>query len=71
MFVSLSYLAVAYIGGIASIAGALVGGLLVEGGLAFTVLERATGLGEYHLLLSGAGLVAVAVLRPEGIVGRR
>ena len=71
VFVSLSYLAVAYIGGIASIAGALIGGLLVDGGLAFTVLDRVTGLGEYQLLASGAGLVAVAVLRPEGIAGRR
>jgi len=71
VFVSLSYLAVAYVGGIASIAGALVGGLLVEGGLAFTVLERAAGLGRYQLLVSGLALVLVAVLRPEGIVGRR
>jgi len=71
VFVSLSYLAVAYVGGIASIAGALVGGLLVEGGLAFTVLERVAGLGRYQLLVSGAALVLVAVLRPEGIVGRR
>ena len=71
VFVSLSYLAVAYVGGIASIAGALVGGLLVEGGLAFTVLERAAGLGRYQLLVSGAALVLVAVLRPEGLVGRR
>ncbi|MDP8937879.1 MAG: ABC transporter permease [Actinomycetota bacterium] len=71
VFVSLSYLAVAYVGGIASIAGALIGGLLVEGGLAFTVLERAAGLGRYQLLVSGAALVLVAVLRPEGVVGRR
>jgi len=71
VFVSLSYLAVAYVGGIASIAGALVGGLLADGGLAFGVLGRAAGLGRYQLLVSGAALVAVAVLRPEGIVGRR
>lgn len=71
VFVSLSYLAVAYVGGIASIAGALVGGLLVEGGLAFTVLERTAGLGRYQLLVSGAALVLVAVLRPQGVVGRR
>ena len=71
VFVSLSYLAVAYVGGIASIAGALVGGLLVEGGLAFTVLERAAGLGRYQLLASGLALVLVTVLRPEGLAGRR
>jgi branched-chain amino acid transport system permease protein len=71
VFVSLSYLAVAYVGGIASIAGALIGGLLVDGGLAFTLLERTVGLGRYQLLVSGAALVLVAVLRPEGIAGRR
>jgi branched-chain amino acid transport system permease protein len=66
VFVSLSYLAAAYLGGIASVAGALVGGLLVPGGLAFTVIS-----GRYQLLATGLGLIAVALLRPQGIVGRR
>jgi branched-chain amino acid transport system permease protein len=65
VFVSLSYLAAAYLGGIASVGGALVGGLLVPGGLVFTVVD-----GKYQLLLTGIGLVAVAILRPQGIVGR-
>ena len=65
MFVSLAYLAVAYLGGIAGVAGALVGGLLVPGGLVFTLLD-----GRYQLLVSGLGLIAVAILRPQGIVGR-
>ncbi len=65
VFVSLSYLAAAYLGGIASVSGALLGGLLVPSGLAFTVFD-----GKYQLLVSGIGLIAVAVLRPQGIVGR-
>ncbi len=66
-FVSLAYLAVAYLGGIAGIAGALVGGLLVPNGLAFTLLD----LGRYQLLCSGLGLMVVTVLAPGGITGGR
>jgi branched-chain amino acid transport system permease protein len=67
VFVSLAYLAVAYLGGIAGIAGALVGGLLVPNGLVFTLLD----LGRYQLLASGVGLMAVTVLAPGGLTGWR
>lgn len=67
VFVSLAYLAVAYVGGIAGIGGALVGGLLVPNGLAFTLLD----LGRYQLLASGLGLMAVTVLAPGGLTGWR
>jgi branched-chain amino acid transport system permease protein len=67
VFVSLAYLAVAYLGGIAGIAGALVGGLLVPNGLAFTVLN----LGRYQLLVSGIGLMVVTVAAPGGVTGWR
>ena len=67
VFVSLAYLAVAYLGGIAGIGGALVGGLLVPNGLAFTLLD----LGRYQLLVSGLGLMVVTVLAPGGLTGWR
>lgn len=67
VFVSLSYLAVAYLGGIAGIAGAVVGGLLVPSGIAFTLLD----LGRWQLLVSGLGLMAVTVLAPGGLTGWR
>ena len=69
VFVSLGFLAYAYLGGIATVGGALVGGVLVGGGVASTALDRWLGLGRFHLLLSGVGLVAVALLVPEGIAG--
>jgi len=69
VFVSLSYLAVAYVGGIASIAGALVGGSLVAGGILFTAVEGVAGLGRYQLLMSGIALTVMAVLRPDGLAG--
>ena len=67
VFVSLAYLAVAYLGGVAGIAGAVVGGLLVPSGVAFTFLD----LGRYQLLVSGLGLMVVTVLAPGGITGWR
>ncbi|HMA47090.1 MAG TPA: ABC transporter permease [Frankiaceae bacterium] len=67
---SLLFLAVAAVGGVTSVRGALLGGLLVPGGLAFTALDRLAGLGRYQLLLSGVALVAVVVLAPEGLAGR-
>ena len=71
VFVSLSFLAATYLGGVARISGALVGGLLVPGGLAFTALDRVAGLAEYSLLISALALVAVAVLAPQGLTGLR
>ena len=65
VFVSLSYLAAAYLGGIASVSGAVVGGLLVPSGLVFTVVD-----GKYQLLITGLALILVAIARPQGIVGR-
>jgi branched-chain amino acid transport system permease protein len=67
VFVSLAYLAVAYLGGVAGIAGAVVGGLLVPNGVVFTLLD----IGRYQLLVSGLGLMAVTVLAPGGITGWR
>jgi branched-chain amino acid transport system permease protein len=71
VFVSLAFLAATYLGGVARISGALVGGLLVPGGLAFTALDKAAGLAEYSLLLSATALVVVAVLAPQGLTGLR
>lgn len=66
---SISYLAVAYLGGITSIAGAVVGGTLVAGGLAFKVIDDLFDLGGYQTLISGLGLIATAVFNPAGIAG--
>ncbi|WP_261562897.1 branched-chain amino acid ABC transporter permease, partial [Frankia tisae] len=68
---SLMFFAFAYLGGIASVSGAVTGGLLVGGGLGFTILNRVFGLpDEFVLLLGGLGLVVTAVLNPEGVAGK-
>lgn len=65
---SLLFFAFAYLGGIARVSGAVVGGLLVSGGLAFTFGERVLGIPqEFGLLLGGFGLVLASVTNPEGI----
>lgn len=66
---SLTFLTVAYLGGINRISGAVVGGLLVANGLMFTALDRWVGFGEYVTLAGGLGVVITAVANPEGIAG--
>jgi branched-chain amino acid transport system permease protein len=70
VFASLAFLAAAYLGGVARISGALVGGLLVPGGLVLTALDRVDALQDTGLLLSGLAVLVVVVLAPEGITGQ-
>ncbi len=69
VFVSMSFLAVAYLGGITSVGGAVAAGLIVNGGLVFTALDRWIGFGQYETLVIGLLLVLTAILNPEGIAG--
>ena len=64
----LLFFAFAYLGGITRISGAVIGGLLVSNGLAFTFGEKTLGIPpEFSLLLGGIGLVFAAATNPEGI----
>jgi branched-chain amino acid transport system permease protein len=64
----LQLLALAYLGGIGSIAGAVVGGVLAPSGL-FTVVILGGGSSIDQFLITGLGLVVVAVKFPQGIAG--
>jgi branched-chain amino acid transport system permease protein len=67
---SLTFLAFAYMGGISSISGAVIGGLLVTDGVIFTALQQWTGLSpNYTQLIGGLGLVVTVLTNPEGIAG--
>jgi len=68
-FTGLEFLVFAYLGGITSITGALVAGLLAPLGLVFVVLNRVVDLGSYYLLVSGLTVIAVAIFNPEGLDG--
>ena len=69
VFVSLSLLAVTYLGGIANVSGAMVGGVLATGGIGFYTLNELFGFGRYEGLIGGVGLILTAILNPEGISG--
>jgi branched-chain amino acid transport system permease protein len=69
VFVSLGYLAVIFLGGVATVGGSVVGGVLASGGLGFYCLQQWIGLGRYELLISGVALVLTAVFAPQGLVG--
>lgn len=67
---SFSILAFAYLGGISTVSGAVIGGMLVTNGIAFTALDKWLGISsEYGLLIGGLGLVITVVLNPDGISG--
>jgi len=64
-------LALTYLGGIASIGGALVAGLLAQAGLLTLLANGGTGgqAGTYVFALSGLGLIVMAIFAPDGITG--
>jgi ABC-type branched-subunit amino acid transport system permease subunit len=70
LFIGLGIVAFAYLGGITSILGALIGGLLVTGGLMTHITEHVFGLpGAWQLIFGGLALMVVIVRAPEGLAG--
>jgi branched-chain amino acid transport system permease protein len=63
---SLTILAFAYIGGVVSISGAVIGGLLVSQGVGFYVLSSLINVTGLYGLIGGVGLILAAVLQPDG-----
>lgn len=68
--VSIEIMALAYLGGITSVSGGFVSGLLVAGGLASTFMDQVLHLGNYYFLLSGVAVAVAAVINPEGVASR-
>jgi branched-chain amino acid transport system permease protein len=68
---SLVFFAYAYLGGISSVTGAIIGGLIVSGGLLWTFLIEVVGISsDFTFLLGGIGLIAAAIFAPDGAAGR-
>jgi branched-chain amino acid transport system permease protein len=64
----MSVLAFAYLGGISSVNGAIVGGMMSTAGLvSYFFRFHFPGFGEYFVILGGVGLVLTAIVHPEGI----
>ena len=64
---SVTFLAIAYLGGIASVPGAIFAGMITASGLTFTATQKWLNLPQtYQPLIAAAGLILMALLNPEG-----
>lgn len=63
--------ALTYLAGVGSLAGALVAAALSQSGIVTTALDNFGGgeSGDYVFALTGIALVVVAVLAPDGLTG--
>jgi branched-chain amino acid transport system permease protein len=69
VFGSITLLSLAYIGGVATVNGALLAGLLANGGLLLLALQNLIpALPEYFELVSGLSLLLIVVFQPDGVV---
>ncbi len=67
---SLTVFAFAYLGGIACISGAVTAGMLVPGGVVFTIMQTVFKVPQqFTLLLGSLAVIVTAILNPEGIAG--
>ena len=65
---ALAVLALCFLGGIATLSGALIAGVLASGGILTHLQGGATGnASSYQFAVSGIALIIVAVLYPDGI----
>jgi len=64
---SVVFVTTAYIGGIGSIWGAVIAGLLSAGGPLFNLLASSNSVDKYQLVISGLGVILTAILNPDGI----
>jgi branched-chain amino acid transport system permease protein len=69
LFAGLAILAFAYLGGITSVWGAVIGGLMVGGGLVSQTIGNFADadFNAYLSIIGAIGLILTAILNPEGI----
>ncbi len=63
----MTFVTIAYIGGIGSIPGAVIAGLISAGGPVFNLLSSNASVNSYQTLIGGLGVVLTAILNPDGI----
>ena len=70
VFASLALIALTYLGGVASLRGALIAGLLASGGVLTHLAGGDSGrASDLQFAISGVALMVVAILYPDGISG--
>jgi ABC-type branched-subunit amino acid transport system ATPase component/branched-subunit amino acid ABC-type transport system permease component len=69
-FAGLNFLVFAYLGGITTITGAMVAGLIAPLGLSYVFVNQVLHVsGGYYLLIAGLNVIAIAIFNPVGIDG--
>lgn len=69
VFIGLSFLAVAYLSGITSVAGAMLAGMGTHLGFFFVFADKNLHLGPYYTLVMGLSLLLTVVFNPLGVAG--
>ncbi|WP_238418951.1 ABC transporter permease [Gordonia sp. 'Campus'] len=69
VMIGLTLLAMTYVGGITSFAGAVLAGIIGPLGVGYVFLNQTLNLGEYYELFAAGSLLLMAVLNPVGVAG--
>ncbi|ROZ98494.1 ABC transporter permease [Gordonia sp. OPL2] len=69
VMVGLTLLAMTYVGGITSVSGAFLAGVIGPLGVGYVFLNQTLDLGEYYEIIAAGGLLLMAVLNPVGVSG--
>jgi branched-chain amino acid transport system permease protein len=69
-FTAISFLAIAYLGGLTTVSGAVIGGLLVTQGIMMYTITTLFGIpSEFQLLIAGIAVITTVVGNPDGMAG--
>lgn len=69
VMIGLTLLAMTYVGGITSFAGAFIAGVVGPLGIGYVFLNQTLELGEYYDVIAAGSLLLMAVLNPVGVTG--
>ena len=69
VLIGLSFLALAYLCGITSVAGAIIAGVFAPLGVGYVLADRTASFGRWYQFVAGVALVVTAIFFPEGVAG--
>lgn len=69
VLIGLSFLALAYLCGITSVAGAIIAGVFAPLGIGYVLADRTASFGKWYQFVAGVALVVTAIFFPEGVAG--
>ena len=69
VIIGLTLLAMTYVGGITSVSGAFIAGIIGPLGVGYVFLTQTIDFGQYYQIIAAGSLLLMAVLNPVGVVG--